>query len=389
MQRFPAFLLLCISLLLLLLAGCSNDPPSAVGKGLVLRSGKDSLKVTGKTFLAISDSTVLNRITGNSIYLLLGKAEGVESRMLLRFSTVNGDTSSTGIESAVLYLRPVYLFKDTIGRLAFSIHLANSTVWDPKTFLWDSSNAPGFVNDTIAGRFNHTISASDTQIAIHLDTSIVRRWVAAGVGSMILMPSDSSNILGGFFNNSLYSVVPRCVITYHSSTDTLPHTYEATAATFVANAPPFSIPAGASRFYTQSAVARRGIVKFNVSAIERGATISSAILEVTIDPTLSTFTTPRRDTMLAHLNLASAGDSLGYGVLNMTTDSTQRVISFQVNTIVQKWVNHMYSSNGFANNGFVLRNYSEFSGGERIAFYGAHADSLHRPRLHIIYTLVP
>ena len=379
MQRFLVAVLILFSLLLLLMAGCAEDAPNAVGIGLL--PPKDSLHITSLTKQAGSSSTELKRISGNSLYLLLGRSQSVEARLLLRFLTTSGDFPSARIDSAMLYLTPVYLFKDTIGLLDVSVHLANSTSWSPSTFLWDSVTA-GFINDTVAGRFNHTIAKSDTQIAIRLDTSIVRQWLATGAGSVILTPSVATTVLAGFYNSSVTGVLPRFVITYHDTLDTL-HTYQTIldAATFVADAP---APSATNRFFTQSAVTRRGLLKFDVSSIPSRATISDAVLEVSVDSALSVFASPRRDSMLVHLNLASTGDSLGFGVLGVATDSTRKTISFQVNTIVQKWVSH-----AFANNGFVLRNYSEFSGGERMAFFGAGADSLHRPKLSIRYSIVP
>lgn len=364
----------------LLLSGCAEDPPNAVG--LSLLPAKDSLTILPFNTAPGSITPERDRLAGNSVYLLTGTSQGIEARTLLRYYAADADFPSVRIDSAVLHLRPMYRFKDSIGLLSFSIHpVPLSWNWASTSFTWDSLTTD-FIIDTIAGSFSRIISPADTDIAITLDTTVVRNWIINGTIAMIFVPDPSCQLMAGFADFGTTGYYPALTVTYHDSLDTL-HTFTPAlaASEFIANG---DIPSPSTVSYIQGAVAWRQRLSFDVTRIPSRATITDAVLEIHIDSTRSLFSTPRRDSIYAHLNLTGDHDSLGFAVLGGFTDSTRTVMDFHVNTIIQEWVTHHLS-----NYGIVLRSFSDYSAADRLAFYNTTADSLHRPTLRIRYTYIP
>src|SRR5690349_16569127 len=104
---------LVILLLLILGAGCSEDP-NLVGLG-VLQPG-DTLHVASATTFATGDPTFQSRVTGGSSTLLFGNYQTLEARTLLAFSGFSTTIPSTAtIDSAVLTFKINYRFKDSAG----------------------------------------------------------------------------------------------------------------------------------------------------------------------------------------------------------------------------------------------------------------------------------
>jgi hypothetical protein len=374
----------CAAILVITLfpLGCTDDPPNAVGSDLL--PSKDQLKIDSLSFAAVASSDSLTKLAGNSGRILLGRSQGIESRVLMQFSIGSSDFPSARIDSAVLTLNLEYRFKDTVGTLGFVIRNIDSG-WNASTFTWDSLSTRNISDTVIASYPDRQSALSDTRLTLRLDTLMVRKWITRGLASFILLPTVNTTIVTGIQNViTTDSTLPRLSVTYHDTLDSL-HTLNGgySQASYVATGP---TPPADGHIYLQGGLAYRGRVNFDVSQIPTRATISEAVLELHYDASASLTGRPHIDSVLAQINLANGRDSLGgYSSIGAFTDTSHRVMSFRINNMVQQWVSHR-----LPNYGTALRLYAEYSAFDRFAFYGAgaSADSL-KPRLRIRYSIVP
>lgn len=367
--------------LLGILMGCS-DEPNSVGVGLLPRL--DGLRVDSLQVTAITSSNYRTNVTGTSTIILLGKYSTMEARTLLQFTGFPTTRMSSTVDSAVLSLTIASRFLDTSGTLAFEVHRITRS-WAEGSLNWDSLTPGNLYSDTIDARFNLAISPSDSVLRLRID-SVAAHWLRDGNSSpygIILLPTVSIQpVVIGLRNFDLLSgaLFPELKIAYHDSLGPDSLDIRASQGFFAGNAP---APAPPTRIYLQGGVAYRGKLLFDVASLPKNASITSAALEVHIDPALSLLNAYSRDSLIANfLPDSSKIDSLQLATLGVPAVSGN-MFTFDIRNIVQGWVI------GRPNQGIVLRAYGETWTFDRFACYDAFATAALRPRLRIKYTVLP
>ena len=386
-MRRSFFLHLYTILVLGGIVGCSDDP-NAVGIHLI--PGKDAVTIDSLKIPATVTSTDTARVRDNSTTLLLGKYQHYEARTLFQFSGIPTNLPSAMIDSAVLQLRINYRFKDSTGFLGFEIHQMTQA-WSQSSYTWDSLQ-PGS-NYTLASDTTILVAvgAMDTALSIRIDP-VIRSWFrdsANSVNGMILLPSpfSNSNIILGFSNyisisgdfRPLLTIVYRDSVSDTSSTTLI---LDPVQSLSLAN---YDLPPPAGKMDVQAGIAYRGKLQFSFPSILRGTSITSATMALYLDAASSLRNSFTNATIVARLALdttsSPALSSLSSSGAPVASDSTR--FTFDVRNFVQQW------TKGTANYGVVLQAINEVTSLDNFVFYGAAADTAHRPKLQITYTSFP
>ena len=371
-----------IFLFVLLVTGCS-DEPNSVGVGLLPRI--DGLRVDSLRATALSSSNHRSNVTGTSTIILLGRSGTLEARTLLQFIGFPTTRMSSVVDSAVLSFTIASRFLDSIGTVALEVHRMNRS-WAEASLTWDSLGPANLYSDTVDARINVAVSPADSVLRIRVD-SVAAHWLRDGNSSpygIILIPAVSLRpVVLGLRNLDLITgtLFPRLTVAYHDTLGADSLNLTAYQGFFAGDCP---APAAApTRIYLQAGVAYRGKLLFNVASIPKNASISSATLELHVDPALSLLNQYSRDSLVASfLPDSTKKDSIIYATLGVPSVS-MTTFTFDVRNIVQNWVI------GKPNQGIVLRAYGETWTFDRFALYDAYAAANLRPRLTIKYTVLP
>lgn len=369
--------LLLVLVLVLAQAGCSDDPNSS-GQRLL----PDSLNIVGVTTLATSDTNYLARIGGNQGTLLVGTTPGFEARSLVRFSFPAFDTTSR-IDSGVIMFRPSYRLPDSGGTLSFTIH-AMTASWSNASFRWDS--VPNSFDPAASGAFSGIVTAADTMLRVHLDTVLLRSWLKAGTGSLMMVPAAGQATVIGFHSplQVALGLQPVLEISYRGAADTtVKLSRNGNEAVFVADG---TIPALGGLAVLQGGVAYRGRFRFDSLSLPAGVGIAQAFLEMTPNPGIPPGPGASRDSLSISFvqDRAFPLDSIVLsGFCYPVTENGLKIYRADIKTYVQLW------NTREPNEGIVLRTLAEYGTFDRFGFYDATAADSLRPRIRITYTQFP
>ncbi len=367
---------------ILLLAGCSDDP-SDIGLGLL--SSNDRIIIDSLHLQSDSTFTVISHITGNASTLLLGRHQNTsnafDSKLMLdfgRFSVTNFPV----IDSAKISFNINYRFKDSSETFGVSAHQIYGA-WSQNSFTLDSLPLLSYDSAySLLQMSEKTILSNDSVLTLRVDSL---GWLRSDSSSFILIPSVTTNIILGFSN---FYLRPQLTVSYHDSGDPVSKVYTTSPyrAIYVANgtAPPTSSD---TVFVVQSAIAYRGQLKFSIpdSLKQKHASITQATLDIYLDSLTSLRNAYTNSSIEARLAIDSTSTpKLSTAKTSATPNSlTPNLYSFDVKNFMQLW------TNGSPNYGIVFRATNEFIAFDRFSFYGKGTDTLHRPRLNIIYTILP
>lgn len=356
--------------------GCSEDA-SSVGSALFPKN----IRVDSLVISADSSATYRAAITGNSSTLLLGCFQNDTARLLLQFNPHGlPDTLVVSASVNLVPRFPRYWFKDSTGTLAFTVHNITRS-WDEFTITFDSTNR--LYDTQVRGTYSRFVSPLDTIITFPLDTALVREWLRAGQSQGILLkPTFGCDVVYGF--TSIFNIRPELVVRYHipDSTTIGSLVFRTQQDAFVANAP--QPPASSTLLFVQAGIADRGLLHFAVSETLRSASITSATLEFMRDSAMSVRNELSIDSIFVQLLVDnSTPPHGGISVLAQPIGGeNSSKFSADIRSIVQQWVT------GKPTYGVALRTFGEFTTLDRFAIYGAKADSVNRPRLQIVYSLL-
>lgn len=361
-------------ILLIFLFGCSDDP-GKTGIGLV--SPEDTLQIQYYTTTATSEVSYLYRINGQTS-TLVGKHESIEARALVQFPKLISLPDSAIIDSAILTIPINYVFKDTLGRVAFSIHKI-LTSWESSKFTWDSSEVPGFYSGTPELLYNYNLNIGDTALFISL-IDIIDNWRVNSpdtIFGIIFIPNLSNTIAGAV------NVSPVLKVNYRNNSEDTTNTINLTPSlqTYVANG---LIPSSDSHLFLQAGIGYRGLLRFDSLSLPRSVSITEATLKITLDENLSSFNSSTRDTITAHFLRTNIYpyDTIALGtVCSPSSEDGKKVYKGKITSMVQQWVI------GMPNYGIILRPLGEYSTFDRFAIFGS-SDSL-KPTITITYTVFP
>jgi hypothetical protein len=296
--------------------------------------------------------------------------------------------------TATLSLRAVAWFGDSSAQFGFTAHEINRS-WGQTTFTWDSLaglNSSNPNSETYSG----TIALDTQWISLNLDTAMVRKWLQPRTIStnygIILIPTPNTSVVRGFnsFDFDSVSFYPKLTVIARNVAGTVIDTtiYQAFGQdTFVGNID--NLNSNPELIYAQSGVSYRGFLKFDFSAIPRGAIINSAELTLKLDPATSRLNKFLSDTAIAAHAVLSATDNSKFeaqgsrGAGNWPTGVN--FVFPDLRRQVQYWIR-----DASLNNGLLIRtvNRSEFSSFDLFTFYNQTAqDSTKRPQLIVKYTV--
>ena len=372
---------------LALAVGSCMDDPSPVGSAL-LPPG-DYLQIDSTT-LAAQTSWSASAYVPSSVsgYLMIGRADGIQSWGMLRFTYLPDTLASATILSARLTLRGRYSFGDPGAPFSFRIHRALMEFATDSLTL-DSVRAAGFYEPTSSPEAVFGSLVDTAEITAQLDTGLVAQWLRSTSDApeygMILEPTNM-NVIRGFARFSLVdSTGPLLNITYRmtdtSSVDTA--MFVLGLDRWVAALDDTSFATSTQRMYVRNGVAFRGIVGFDASSIPPHAAIHQAILSVTLDPSQSEFNNYTVDSLKAVFISQAGYEDLVYYINDPpSTVNGVTTYRFNISLIVQAWVR------GSMPQQIALAGLDEESAFDEFVLNGVGAaDSTLRPSLHVYYSV--
>ncbi|MDH7515549.1 MAG: hypothetical protein QHI48_06730 [Bacteroidota bacterium] len=385
--RFPRFLFALTAAFAL--GSCMHEPSPT---GLDLLPGEDLVGVerfdSRATDPEIRTSSWFVPANGaTSQFLYLGKTEEYTGRIAIRWIGFPGSIAEAGrivSASVTLYATP-YKFGDTLTPLVFEAREILSP-WSSYTLTSDSISAMR-LGSVPAGSFNGFVRDS---VEFTLDTAVVRSWLVkmaalryGEIYGVLLEPKSPSAAVYAFEAQEAFNRKPvfRIVMSLDGVNDT---TFYASSLedTFVAEGPKFST----ASLTVHGGLSWRGGIRFDLSAVPRGSIVNAAALTFTVDPARRRDNIRGIDSLWVYARLDTVQNTLGSErTLTRTADSGRFVAEGLVITrMVQRWVNHPETNNGFA-----LVKLEEGSDLDGIGFYDAAAPAWLKPRLVITYTLKP
>jgi hypothetical protein len=326
---------------------------------------------------------------------LVGRSGNYVAYTMIQFYPGYFDIMDTvNVLSATLTLHGASFFGDSTSTVGFSIYRTDLS-WSSSTFTWDSLQSGLYDAGKIRGSYSGRIGLDTEAVSIKLDTTMAREWLATSTDTtrskygMILVPNQTTNVVRGFhtFESDSTSYYPTLRIITLNVAGTVYDTlvYNLGNDTFVGNID--NLNSRSDLFYLQSGVVYRGIIKFDVSFLPKGASIHKAELQIKRDPLTCRLNRFSGDSAIAAHVVTSETDYRGfeatYSAGRLMTDSLTRY-SIDARRAVQSWLRG-------PNYGMLLRMGSthEFSSFDLLTFYNVTAaDATVRPRLKIIYTTV-
>jgi hypothetical protein len=257
-----------------------------------------------------------------------------------------------------------------------------TSTWSSSTFRWDS--VAGSYDPNPSGSFTGSVSSSDTAVRVRVDTALLRSWLKAGTGSMMLVPAAGAAVIGFNSHLSTAGLQPTLDVYYRGAADTTVKMNRiASDGLFVADG---TVPVQAGLAVLQAGVAYRDYIRFDSLSLPPGASIAEARLELTSNSALPPGPGARRDTLTVSFvqDRAFPLDSLvltGFGY--PTTGGGPKVYSADVKAFVQLW------NTKEPNLGVVVRGLGELTTLDRIGLCNSSAADSLRPRIRITYTLFP
>ncbi len=370
---------------LLITSGCSDELTDATAlKGF----SRTDVTIHDTTLIATASSTFRQYVPMNGRLTQVGKTGGYDAYGLIEFITSSIPSRDTMVMiSAKLKLRAQTWFGDSSGTLSFTVQEVTQA-WSQETVRWDSLPA---YDQTVRGSFSGPVSADTEQIVVDLDTALVRKWLpgqAASQYGVILLPTASCTVIRGFniFDYDSVSWYPTLEVIFRNTAGTVQDTFTSASGidSFVGN---IDNPTTASDVIaTQSGVAYRSTLQFDLSSIPRGAIVNSAELALAFDSAASRLNRFTNDSLIVAHVRTSADDPKLFefsGASGNPSTLFHNTYSFDVRHAAQKWVIG-------PNYGLVLRSgtISEFSGFDLWVFYSqTAADNSLRPRLRVKYSV--
>jgi len=364
------------------LVRCSNDVPVTSRFDLIGNNAVGSivrLDLQPPAFDS-SASRVVN--TGSGALLQLGAYNNTNSRFLIRFGSL---PSGATARSAVLIL-PTYRVLGSGAAFEATAHPL-STNWSELGVTQDSI---GSAYGAIVGSQTVTTADSDT-VSIALDPSLVTGWMNSTISNYgVLVQAPNAPFAKQLHARNSSAAVPvlRLAYTNNGVDSTKDVASDRDAFIFEILQPP---PAGP--LYVTNGTYAHALVKFDLSAIGKGATINRAQLVLVVDPANTRLTTDgvvmrlfrvvkdNRDPLNAPLDSSSVLDASKF-----VSDSST-VISFSIASTVQNWLREQSDLLHTDNFGVVVLPATPEEDLQQIGFYSTKTNPGLAPSLVVDYTL--
>ena len=373
---------LIITLSLLIINGCRSDKPIQ-GPDLADPDNRGKVRFTISTSdLEESFSDIAT--TGRSIYLSLGSFKNIETRILLRF-----DNIPDSVTAATITLIPHAIVGDSSGSFTATVHQI-LTDWDEPT-VTDSNFVNMFEPNPIGSaevfptvsKIVDSLSTTDT-LRIEIDAEVVNTWIDSTANKGVLINFSNDGFIKEFFSRENASNRPQLEIQFAENGSALDTTLTVRADAYLvrslADPPPEPL-------YVGNAIRHQSVIEFDLTNIQREATINKAILKLNAQEENSLLKDD--GILLEFLRLKEPFED--HDSIRLDSSLVIRPISsfggsdsLNIQVFVQEWI-----SERFENNGFIIRPQAPGRDVSRVAFYSTEIDTSLAPKLKIDFTLPP
>jgi len=382
------FLSFILAISLLLLISC-NDSPTDLGVEYLNQDGIGVYKIDSDSIP--KQSNYFKRVIslGSSDQLLVGKAENVTAKTLLRFALLVPDSIKTEFTAqnltvidAYIELTKEYSFGDSNAVFDYEVYKINNS-WSSSSYTADSLLS----FDPIDLSSNRTID-NDSVYAFHINTTLATNWIqnfvdtaTAANNGVLLSPTANTQKVVGFTALNINGINdPRLRIVVQKQgayTDTLRGIISADISA-VFGEPQNTVN---ENLYIQSSLTSEAKLYFDLSVLPQDAEISSANLTLTVDTletkTGSTFVNSLRVYMLSDSSKKEVSPAYLY-----TLSRSGNTFAGKVTEMFKAW-----NKNNITNQGMLIKASGEIRGVEIFAVKGSNAANLfERPKLEIVYT---
>jgi hypothetical protein len=374
-----------------ILIGC-NDSPTDLGVEFVSQDGVEVFKLDSSVDSIPQQSNHFKKVInlGSSDHLLVGKAENVDAKAMLRFVLLIPDTIKAELENRTLTvidsyveLTKDYSFGDSAALFDYQVKKINES-WSASTFTADSFLTLSYDNIDLSS--NRT-SLNDTTYSFNLDTALTSSWlqnyvdssVASNYGILLDPAVNSQKVLGFTAFNVNGIDDPRLRIVVQK-----PGAYIDTLIGYIAA--DISVVLGevqntvTENLYLQTSLTSEVKLFFDVSVLPEDCVINSAKLTLTVD-TLQTKTGSNfSNSLRVFLFSDSAKKEINTSYL-YPLNRSGALFTGNLTDIVRAWKNNV------DNQGMLIKATSELRGVEIFSVKGSNAaDISQRPKLEIVYS---
>jgi hypothetical protein len=379
-----------LSFYILLLTGC-NDSPSDLGSNLVSQDGVNVVKFNSATDSIFQSSRSFKYVysLASSSIILLGQAENVNSKILMKFvfafpDSVKQDIINNNIvvKDSWIEMFKAYQFGDSTAFFDYDVYKVNN--------FWTSSfSADSFATlsyDIIDKSSNHQIE-NDTIYSFGIDNSLALPWLQnysdtllGSNNGILISPKLNTNQVVGFTAYNFNAVNdPRLKIVFEktgSYTDTITGYVSSDISIVLGNLP----SVGIENIAIQSSLTSEVNLFYDFSKIPKDAVINSAKLTLYVD----TLETKTGSTYLNSLRVYLFADTTSY-LLNSNFVSVLNRSGATFSGDITGLVRAIHG--GIDNLGFLVKAANEIDGVEIFALKGSNAaDVAKRPNLEIVYS---
>lgn len=380
-----------LSFYILLLTGC-NDSPSDLGSNLVSQDGVGVVKFNSAIDSIFQSSRSFKHVysLASSSIILLGEAENVNSKILMKFvfafpDSVKQDIINNNIvlKDSWIEMYKSYQFGDSTTSIDYDIYKVNN-YWT-SSFSADSFATWPYENWDKSS--SHQIEKSDSTYRFRIDNSFVLPWLqnysdtllASNNGILICSSTNPMQVVGFTAYNFNAINDPRLKIVFEkngSYTDTITGYVSSDISIVLGNLP----SVGSENIAIQSSLTSEVNLFYDFSKIPKDAVINSAKLTLYVD----TLETKTGSTYFNSLRVYLFADTTSY-LLNSNFVSVLNRSGATFSGDITGLVRAIHG--GIDNLGFLVKAASEIDGVEIFALKGSNAaDVTKRPNLEIVYS---
>jgi hypothetical protein len=376
-----------------LLTSC-NDAPNTIGTELV--PGTDTIyAISSLSAPLISEVSVSSERVPlyNPETFLYGKASDSEGRLFIEFINYIrlGAADSFDVVASDLVMYPEeYKYGDT-SNLTLSISGYDlKQIWYPQA-TWDSIWAPDgstsyySPSDPKVCSFESVLTSTDSVVYVPFDKEATKRWIVLGSDSstreqlfgLVLVPEVSGSVRS-FRNQSSGSQIMKLRVIYkHVDSADNDTTYLRSA---VANFVDSPLPADSSELIVQGTRVHRAAFRFKIDSLPPYSIILGSTFKVFVDDVASTIGTLGRDELFSLSFTSGTGANFAF----VTRGDASGVFTFPNITSITQTIRREGGS------GSILiepEGVNKFQRMNRLKLFNMQSDSVHRPRLDIIYAI--
>lgn len=388
---------IAVSAPLLLALSCTTEEPLPSGFDALHRKSSGELLVTTVPAAEAAQYRAPVR-TGLSGTLLLGRYDGITSRVLLRFTNFS-TIDSASVQSATLTLTQTAKWGDGPGFNGTIHALDAAALWNEKSVEWPVIR--GHYDPASIG--GYAVEAADSAaLSFDIAPQLVNSWISGDSSSNhgILLDFADATMMAQLLSVDVIENYPRLKIAWIKSngdpdTVTIGPTADASLLEYDQINAEYTLEPPDPHVWLDNLRGYRALLRFDMAGIPSQATIHQALLTLPIDTRLSKtgaaglayeIRQVTGDTTWQTLNpivtdsTFSLATGAAVGSLETATIATTPAVSYLSN-LVQRW-----TTGSAVNAGLLLQSSGYGSDAGKVALYSG-AGGTDRPTLRITYSL--